>query len=203
MSTWIIRNTIVFERPVIGSTLSGYYLYRQNHTLPTDDYFRFVSGGEFLPVIHEMVSRRPELTGSENEAQMNEVYMQEGIQIIKAYPLRYLALSAYRFTMLWFNWRVNEVYGKVNTAGDYVMVIQHLFLLAGGLIGLRGRFQQVWPLVLSVFAFSGLYMAVMAHLPYIIPVVPGLVALSAIAILQMRSSLAKTLNRSEKATHEQ
>lgn len=203
MSTWIIRNTIVFERPVIGSTLSGYYLYRQNHTLPTDDYFRFVSGGEFLPVIHEMVSRRPELTGSENEAQMNEVYMQEGIQIIKVYPLRYLALSAYRFTMLWFNWRVNEVYGKVNTAGDYVMVIQHLFLLAGGLIGLRGRFQQVWPLVLSVFAFSGLYMAVMAHLPYIIPVVPGLVALSAIAILRMRSSLAKTLNRSGKATHEQ
>ena len=83
------------------------------------------------------------------------------------------------------------------------MVIQHIFLLAGGLIGLRGRFWQAWPVVLSVVAFSGLYMAVMAHLPYIIPAVPGLVALSAIALMQMGSSLTKTLNRGEKATHEQ
>jgi 4-amino-4-deoxy-L-arabinose transferase-like glycosyltransferase len=31
MAPWVIRNTIVFDRPVIGSTLSGYYLYRQQH----------------------------------------------------------------------------------------------------------------------------------------------------------------------------
>jgi hypothetical protein len=202
-SPWVIRNTIVFEHPVIGSTLSGYYFYRQNHTLPTDDYFRFVSGGEFLPVLQEMVSRRSELTGFENEAQMNEIYLEEGMQIIKAYPLRYVALSAYRFTMLWFNWRVNEVYGKTDTAGDYLMIIQHILLLMGGLIGLRGRFQQAWPLLLSVVSFSGLYMAVMAHLPYIIPVIPGLVALSAIALAQLGSALVKTLRQSARATYAQ
>jgi 4-amino-4-deoxy-L-arabinose transferase-like glycosyltransferase len=203
MSPWIIRNTFVFERPVIGSTLSGYYLYRQHHILPTDDYLRFVSGGEFLPVLQEMVSRRPELTGSENEAQMNEIYLQEGMQIIKAHPLRYIALSTYRFTMLWFNWRVNEVYGKVNTTGDYLMVIQNIFLLTGGMIGLRGRFREAWPLVLSVVSFSGLYMAVMAHLPYIVPVVPGVVALSAIALAQFVPAFARNLNQSVKGIHEQ
>ncbi|HET6779034.1 MAG TPA: glycosyltransferase family 39 protein, partial [Gemmatimonadales bacterium] len=48
---WYTRNYLVFNRPVIGSTLSGYYLYRQNHILPSDDYLRFVSGAEFVPVI--------------------------------------------------------------------------------------------------------------------------------------------------------
>jgi hypothetical protein len=139
-------------------------------------------------VLHESISRQPELTGFENEAQMNEIYLQEGIQIIKAYPLRYLALSAYRFTMLWFNWRVNEVYGKPDTAGDHLMVLQNLFLLVGGMIGLRGR-------------FSGLYMAVMAHLPYIIPVVPGLVVLTAIALTQLATLVVRMFAQSARAIH--
>jgi len=192
---WTVRNTIVFGRPVIGSTLAGYYLYRQNHTLSTNDYLRFVSGGEFLPVLQDMVSRRPDLTGMENEAQMNQVYLEEALQIIKAHPLRYLTLSAYRFTMLWFNWKVNEVYGKVDTVGDHIMAVQNMFLLMGGLIGLRRRLRRVWPLLVSVVSFSLLYMAVMAHLAYIVPVVPALVTLSAIAITQLGSSLASVLNQ--------
>lgn len=199
---WMIRNIFVFGRPVIGSTLSGYYLYRQNHILPTDDYFRFVSGGEFLPVLQEMVSRRSDLRCTENEAQMNEIYLEEGIQIIKAYPLRYLGSSAYRFPMLWFNWRVNEVYGKANMPGDYLMVFQHLLLLAGGLIGLRGRMQQAWPLALSVVSFSGLYMAVMAHLPYIIPVVPALVTLSAIGLTRLGPLFVGALRRAMRSAYE-
>jgi hypothetical protein len=192
---WTIRNTIAFERPVIGSTLAGYYLYRQNYTLSTNNYLRFVSGGEFLPVLQEMLARHPELTGKENEAQMNQIYMAEAIKIIKAHPLKYLALSAYRFNMLWFNWKVNEVYGKEDTLADHFMAIQNLFLLLGGLIGLRGRIQQVWPLLLSVMSFSILYMAVMAHIAYIVPVVPILVALSAIAIRQLIISFNGFLNR--------
>jgi len=138
-----------------------------------------------------MVARRSELTGFENEAQMNEIYLQEGVQIIQEHPLRYLALSAYRFTMLWFNWKVNEVYGRKDTVGDNIMVIQHIFLLAGAMIGLRGRFQRAWPLVVSIVSFSGIYIAVMAHLPYIVSIVPGLVALSAIALTQLGGVFAK------------
>lgn len=200
---WVIRNSIAFGRPVIGSTLSGYYLYRQNYILATDDYFRFVSGGEFEPVIANMISRRPELRGSENEAQMNEIYLQEGVQVIKAHPLRYLALSAYRFTMLWFNWRVNEVYGKANTTGGMIMVLQHVLLLVGGVVGLRGRLQQAWPIMLVVLSFSGVYMAVMAHLPYVVPVVPGLIALSAIAFTHLGTLIVKKFERGAKLIHVQ
>lgn len=197
---WTIRNTIVFDRPVIGSTLAGYYLYRQNHTLSTNDYLRFVSGGEFLPVLQEMIAHRPELTGKENEAQMNQIYLEEALQIIEAHPLRYLALSAYRFNMLWFNWRVNEVYGKEDSLGDHIMAIQNLFLLLGGLIGLRGRVKQAWPFIVSTVSFSLLYMAVMAHIAYIVPVVPALITLSAISITQLASSSVRVLNQKIRVT---
>lgn len=183
VSPWYIRNYLAFDRPVIGSTLSGYYLLRQNHTLSSDNYLRFVSGGEFVPVLHQMIARRPDLQGTENEAAMDHVYREEALRIIRAEPLRYLALSAYRFLMLWFDWGIKAVYRQESTTGDHLTMIQHGLLLIGGAIGLRGRWRRAWPLAASVAAFSLIYMAVMAHLPYIVPVMPLLVALSAIAIV--------------------
>jgi hypothetical protein len=194
-SPWYVRNYLAFGRPVIGSTLSGYYLYRQNHMLPSDNYLRFVSGAEFVPVLHEMIARRPDLHGTENEAAMDQVYREEALRIIRAEPLRYLALSAYRFFMLWFNWGVKEVYHQRNTAGDYLTMIQHALLLAGGAVGLRGRWRRGWPLAVSVVAFSLLYMAVMTHLPYIVAVIPLLVALSAIACTAIGAQVRTALSR--------
>jgi hypothetical protein len=184
-SPWYVRNYLAFGRPVIGSTLSGYYLYRQNHMLPTDNYLRFVSGGEFVPVLHQTIARRPDLHGTENEAAMDQVYREEALRIIRAEPLRYLALSGYRFLMLWFNWGVKEVYRQQSTAGDYLTMIQHALLLAGGAVGLRGRWRRAWPLAASVVAFSLVYMAAMAHVLYIVAVIPLLVALSAIACTEI------------------
>jgi hypothetical protein len=181
VSPWVARNYIAFGRPVIGSTLAGYYLYRQNHALPTDDYLRFVSGGEFVPVLQAMLARRPDIQGVENEAQMDSIYREEGLRIIAAEPLRYVALSGYRFFMLWFNWDVNTVYGKPNTAGDYVIMVQHALLLVAGGLGLRGHWRRAWPLAASVAAFTLLYMVVSGHVTYIVPVVPLLVTLSAVA----------------------
>jgi 4-amino-4-deoxy-L-arabinose transferase-like glycosyltransferase len=182
ISPWIVRNYLVFDRPVIGSTLAGYYLYRQSYALPADHYLRFVSGGEFVPVLEELIARRTDLQGNENEAQMDAVYRQEGVRVIQAEPARYVTLSLYRFLMLWFNWRVNEVYGKANVAGNFLIIVQHLFFLVTGLMGLRGRWRQLWPLVVSLVAWSALYMAVMAHLPYVVSIVPLLVVLSALAL---------------------
>ena len=184
ISPWFVRNYVVFDRPVLGSTLSGYYLYRQNHMLASDDYLRFVSGGEFAPVLKAMVARHPGLRGTENEAEMDHVYRAEALRIIASEPARYALLSLFRFPMLWFNWGVNAVYRIPDTAGDYVMMLQQALLLAGGLAGLRGNWRQAWPLAASVAAFSLLYMAVMSHLPYIIPIMPLLAALSAAAIVR-------------------
>ena len=182
---WLVRNYLAFGRPVIGSTLSGYYLYRQNHQLASDNYLRFVSGGEFVPVIKDMVRRRPDLTGAENEAAMDEVYREEALRAIQNRPLRYLKLSAYRFLMLWFDWGVKQVYRQQPTIGDYATMLQNALLLVGGAIGLRLRWRRGWPLGLSVAVFSLVYMAVMAQMLYIVAVVPLLVALSAIACAEI------------------
>jgi hypothetical protein len=189
---WYTRNYLVFDRPVIGSTLSGYYLYRQNHILPSDHYLRFVSGAEFVPVIQAMVARRSDLQGTENEAAMDHVYREEALRVITAEPLRYLALSGYRFLMLWFDWGVKEVYRRQNSPGDYLTMIQHALLLVGGVVGFRGRWRRAWPLAVSVAVFSLIYMAVMAHLLYVVPIVPLLVALSAIACTDLAATLLRT-----------
>jgi hypothetical protein len=182
IAPWFVRNYAVFGRPVLGSTLSGYYLLRQNHILPSADYLRFVSGGEFEPVLNAMLAARPGVRGNENEAQMDAIYRAEALKVIRAYPLRYAALSAYRFLMLWFNWGVREVYGLQDNLSDRVIGLQQIFFLLMGIVGSWRYWSRAWPLALSVSAFTGLYMAVMAHLPYIVPVMPLVVMLSALAL---------------------
>lgn len=199
---WLVRNYVAFGRPLIGSSLSGYYLYRQSHMLPTENYLRFVSGGEFASVLHDMIARRPDLRGTENEAQMDQVYREEALRIIRAEPLRYLTLSAYRFLILWFNWGVKEVYRQRNTADDYLIMVQHALLLAGGILGLRARWRRAWPLAASVFAFCLLYMAVMAHMTYVAAVMPLLVALSAIACTDVGNQVRLKLTRLLVGSHQ-
>jgi hypothetical protein len=201
ISPWIVRNYVAFGRPVIGSTLAGYYLYRQNYMLPTDNYLRFVSGGEFMPVLQATLAQRPDLQGTENEAQMDSIYREEALRVIAAEPLRYVALSAYRFLMLWFNWGVNEVYGARNTVGDYLIALQHALLLGAGVLGLRRRWPHAWPLAVSVVAFSLLYMAVQAHVPYIVPVMPFLVVLSAVTCIRGGRRLSTTLSQAMRGSN--
>jgi 4-amino-4-deoxy-L-arabinose transferase-like glycosyltransferase len=192
IAPWFVRNHLAFGRPVVGSTLAGYYLYRQNHILPSDDYLRFVTGGEFVPVLHAMIDRRSDLRGTENEAEMDRVYREEALRVIGAEPLRFLWLSAHRFLMLWFNWGVKEAYGLAHSLGDYLTMLQHALLLAGGVVGLRWRWRRGWPLALSVAAFSLLYMGVMAHMLYVVAVVPLLVALTAVACAEPRPGRSGT-----------
>jgi hypothetical protein len=198
---WLVRTYVALGRPLIGSSLSGYYLYRQSHMLPTENYLRFVSGGEFVSVLHDMIARRPDLRGTENEAEMDRVYREEALRIIRAEPARYLTLSAYRFLILWFNWGVKEVYRQRNTARDYVIMVQHALLLAGGILGLRARGRRAWPLAASVFAFCLLYMAVMAHMTYVAAIVPLLVALSAMACTDVGNQVRLALTRVLAVSH--
>jgi len=186
MSPWVVRNTIVFDQPVVGSTLSGYYLYRQHHMLASDDYLRFVTGGEFEAVIADMVERRDGLTGTENEAEMDAIYREEALTAIRHEPFRYVALSMYRGLMLWFNWDVKSAYSQRNSALDLVMMAQQLVLKVAGIVGVWKLGRRAWPLVVSVIAFSLIYMAVQAHLAYIIPVMPLVVALVAVAVTARR-----------------
>lgn len=179
MAPWLIRNEIVFGRPVLGSSLVGYNLYRHNYMLGTGNYFRYVGGKEGLAAIDALVARRTDLLGTENEAQMDSVYRGEALKIIRAHPAQYVLLSAYRFLPLWFNWGYYESYGVRTGREDHFIMVFQAILLILALIGLRQNVRRTWPLWGSTVAMSLIYMAVDSQLLYLMAVMPLVISLSA------------------------
>lgn len=179
MAPWLIRNTIVFGRPIFGSSLIGYNLYRHNHMIGTHDYLRHVGGPEGWEVTQALLTRRTDLTGAENEAQMDRVYFEEAFRLIRAHPAQYALLSAYRFLPLWFNWGYREAYGKEPVTTDYAIMILQGMLLILALVSLPQSFRRAWPLWGGILALCLSYMAVDSRLLYLIPVMPFVVSLSA------------------------
>jgi hypothetical protein len=184
LGPWVARNAVALGRPVIGSTLTGYNLYRNNYMLATDNYLRFVGPDEGEAAIKALIAQRPDLRGTENEAQMEAVYRTEALHLIAANPVQYALLSVYRFLPLWFNWQFREAYGEHSRAVDYVMMAQQAFLLITALLGLRGNGSQAWPLAAGAVFFSLAHMAVVAQMRFVIPVMPMVTSLSAAGILQ-------------------
>ena len=56
-----------------------------------------------------------QLTGTENEAQMDSFYFANALHLIFQYPGNYLKLSVYRFLPLWFDTGVKAAYGQSPT----------------------------------------------------------------------------------------
>jgi hypothetical protein len=189
MAPWLLRNQLVLGRPVFGSSLIGYNLYRHNYMIDTNDYFRHVGGQEGLAATETLISRRTDLLGVENEAQMDLVYREEAMKLIRAHPLRYILLSGYRFLPLWFNWGFPEAYGRQPSRTDYAIMIWQGILLILAIFGLYRTISRTWPLWGTILAVSLIYMAVDARLLYLIPVMPLVISLSASGAMQMLGKL--------------
>lgn len=185
LGPWVVRNDLALGSPVIGSTLTGYNLYRHNYILATDNYLRYVGADEGEAEIKALIARRSDLNGTENEAQMEAVYRSEGIRIIAAHPAQYLLLSAYRFWPLWFNWQIREAYGEHTEFVDYVMMAQQALLLVLALVGWRGNESRTWMLTVGMVLLSLAYMAVNSQMRYIVPVMPFIISLSAAGLIRL------------------
>lgn len=187
---WVVRNYEVFGRPQAGSTLTGYNLYRENYMLPSDHYLRFVAGEEGGRALTALLAKHwKDLKGTEDEMEMDAIYRKEALSIIRHWPLRYALLSAYRFLLLWFGWGYLEAYGAHPLIADYlVMAAQGIFLLLalGGIYVLR---RKAWPLFVSVAGVCLLYMAVIAQLRFLVPVMPLVMVLSAASLAFLFSGL--------------
>jgi len=185
LTPWVVRNIRVFNSPVIGTTLSGYNLYRHNYMLGSDNFSRYIAGEEAHQAIQDLLARQPALLGTENEAQMDRVYIGAALKVITAHPLRYIALSLWRFLPLWFDWQIDEAYGTRTPHLDYYeMAVQGLFLVTA-LIAIRKNWQHSWPLWSSIAIYCLSYMAVVGQLRYLIVVTPLTISLSAIGCWQV------------------
>lgn len=182
MLPWLVRNERVFHQVVLGSTLTGYNMLRHSHQVESNEPYRYINEDEARPVAYAALARHPELTGHENEAQVDRIYKEEGMAIIKAHKARYFLLSAYRFLPLWFNWGVYSAYGKPIGLLDYLMAAEQAMLLLLALVGLRYAPRRGWPLVLSVVILCLTYMAVVARLRYTVPIMPVVILYAAITL---------------------
>lgn len=175
---WAVRNALVFDRVVVGSTLSGYNLFRHNAVIRNEHYLHFVAAEEGRRYLDSLITAHPELTGRENEAEMNAFYRAAGRDVIAAHKGRYLELSAYRLLPLWTNWGVNVAYGKPAGGMDMAVLGLQLLLIAAAVLGGRHAFPGRWLMVIGLALYSLLYAAVVARLRFLIPGMP-LVALLA------------------------
>lgn len=185
MAPWLIRNELSLGRTVIGSSLTGYNLYRHNYMIDKPHYFRYVGPEEGYAAIKDLIARQPELRGDENEARMDLVYRKAALRIIKAHPVQYLLLSLYRFFPLWFDWRIAEAYGRPTNRYDVIIMILQAILLSLALLGGQEKLRSTWPLWGSILVLSLVYMAVDARLLYILPVMPLVISLSAVGANRM------------------
>ncbi len=182
VSPWMVRNRLAFGSTVIGSTLTGYNVYRMNFFLGEEPFRpRYVGSSEGTEAIQKL-THNSTLTGTENEAQMNSFYMRSGKEIILQFPLRYIELSLYRFIILWFNTGVKEAYGRGLLIRDYIALIQQFFFLFAVVIGAIKRRMDYWPLALGIILGCGAYMAIDAQLRYLVDLMPGIAILSALAL---------------------
>jgi hypothetical protein len=197
MAPWLTRNRIVLGRPILGSSLIGYNLYRHNYMVGTENYLRHIGGAEGLAATEALLARRTDLLGTENEAQMDLIYRREAIARIRAYPAQYVLLCAYRFLPLWFNWGYPQAYGREPDRTDKLILVLQGALLILTLIGTRGILRESWPLWSSVLAVCLVYMAVDSRLLYLIPVMPLVISLSANGAMRLMRQQFSTGDQGE------
>jgi hypothetical protein len=185
LSPWVMRNQQVFGQPIVGSTLSGYNIFRSNYYLDQDVAPHFVASDEGGIALKALLARHPELTGHENEAEMDALYRAEGSAVIMRNPLRYAKAVSFRFMPLWVNWRVNDEYGKPSGPIDITLAALQIMLLLLAIKGMRYAGSWHWPLTLGLLIFCLMHMAVVCRMRYLLPVMPIVALFAAIALDRM------------------
>ena len=195
-SPWVIRNTLVFGQPVIGSSLTGYNIYRMNFIVANADFQpHYVGAKEGYAAVRDLLSHST-LTGLENEAQLQSIYMKAGLQLITQHPIEYLQLALYRFLPLWFNVSVNEAYGTGYYMADYLSYVQQFLFLLAVLFGISKHWRSMWPFILALVLGCGAYMAIDAQMRYLVDLMPAVVILSAAGLGSLMPQNEMKINRS-------
>lgn len=190
---WVIRNQVVFGKPMMGTTLVGYNIYRHNAIIARDDFYpHYVGPDEAEVLLGELTVKHPELNTPINEVQVNQIFQNEAVKLILANPKEYAQLVIYRFIPLWFNLGILNQYGDPMTILDYLVVAQQVILLVAILFVMWKGEARLRFLGLSLFLFMATYMAVGSQLRYLIPIAPSIIVLSALSIPYFLPNLFST-----------
>ena len=185
ISPWVIRNYIVFGEPIFGTSLVGYNLYRHNAIIATDAPPHYVGSKEAYAQVQKLIGRRPELKTSLNEIQVDNIYRQEAVNLIRENPISYVRLVVYRVLPLWFNIGVAEQYGNQPSIYDYLAMFQQAFFLITLAIGLKYGKNIIYLFGLSIFVYSLSYLLVGSQLRYLLPIMPVVIIIGSFGVLRL------------------
>jgi len=185
ISPWVIRNTLVFGEPVIGTSLVGYNLYRHNAIVATDAAPHYVGSDEGYAQTQAFVAAHPEMMTPLNEVQLDKIYRDEAVRLIRENPFSYAKLVVYRVLPLWFNIGVAEQYGKEQTVFDYFSILEQAVLLLLFLIGLKYGNRIFYLFSLTILVYSASHLAIGSQLRYLIPVMPVIIIIGSFGLIKM------------------
>jgi 4-amino-4-deoxy-L-arabinose transferase-like glycosyltransferase len=182
ISPWMIRNQIVFGKPILGTTLVGYNLYRYNAIASSEVPPHYVGPSEGYHEVELLVARTPELRSPINEGRVDEIYQQEALNIIRNHFEEYVELVVFRPIPLWFNIGIPDQYGEKMQLFDNLIVIQQAILLVTFLIAVWKGDWYLRLLATGVLFFMLGYLAVDSQLRYMVTVMPLVIAISVVGV---------------------
>lgn len=185
VAPWVTRNEFVFGKPVIGTTLVGYNLYRYNAIAANEAPPHYVGPGEGYREVQQLVARTAELRQPINEARVDEIFQKEAWKIIRSNWEEYVELVLFRPIPLWFNIGIPDQYGEQMALFDYLIVVQQTILLITFLIAIWKGDGYIRLLAGSILFFMLGYLAVDSQLRYMIAVMPIIISISVIGVARL------------------
>ncbi len=183
---WVMRNQIVFGKPIFTSTLGGYNLLRHNGMIEQNKYYLRESD-EFEPIAKNVFADAGYKPDELNEVQADRILMKEAKRIIRRYPFRYLKLCRKRF--FWILYKEN--------ADQPLYLIPNMVLYPLMFFGIFFAFLQkrrfLIFLSLHILFFIFFHTAINAQFRFFVPVVPCAILLAIFSLAQIKMGLRQCL----------
>jgi len=199
VTPWVIRNFLLFDAFIPGTTSGGFALYNGNTGLGEDDHWRFRSSAECRDLLwHELEEEFGPAPGVDdlssylaakgiNEHEADKFYKASAIESIRSNPYRYVVRSLWRFIPFWFN--VGYGRGEPPSLHTYIVLVANsclLMLALSAFLFFRGEWvRRGVPLVALVIFTNAAYMAVIALVRYSVPLAPLLMVFAAHTLVSL------------------
>lgn len=183
ISPWAVRNVSALGAFIPTTTHGGQSVWEGNCALGDDDFLRNVHMPEAKERFNRILSERDGIDAADiTEVERDRAYRAEALRMLQEHPGRYALLSLNRFVRLWFNLGYK---GEPPSRMSIALSVLHGALLAlfiGGLARAgRRRLRRFAPALTLVIASTLLHMATIAYARYSFPMVPAVLAMTAVA----------------------
>jgi hypothetical protein len=199
---WVVRNYLVFQAFIPGSSHSGDSFYQGNVSLTQPDYARYRSTEEAMLVLRQTLEARFGPTPDHldlntyvkakelNEYEFDRIAFAEAIEIIRRFPDRYVLASLVRLTRFWLGVRFIDLLlqGRASPWAYQVPAVNGLLLIlaAVAVVCFRGAWlRSAVPLIVLVAYTTALYAATLAIARFSVPIIPYVLIFAAYTIVRL------------------